>query len=143
MSAVVKNCSITNCEFTSSGGSVGAIAGHAAWNEWTKLTVEGCSVKNCTLTTGGSIRAGSYFGTVGVAGGTVYGRDCGIYVKNCTWSGNNAVAKEVKSPYIFGRVASKGGELYVWENGDYVLAAHNYDGGKEKDFVDRADLVTE
>lgn len=140
MGAVVKNCSITNCEFTSPEGSVGAIAGHAAWNNWTKLTVEGCSVENCTLTTGKSNKAGSYFGTVGVAGGTVYGRDCGVYVKNCTWSGNNAVAKEVKSPYILGRVASTGGELYVWENGDYVLAAHNYGSG---DVVDRADLVTE
>ena len=143
MGAVVKNCSATDCDLVSTGGgSVGAIAGHAAWNDWTKLTVEDCTVTNCTMTTSKAVKAGSFFGTVGIAGSVVYGRQCGIYVKNCTWSGNVATAKDVVSPYIFGRVAQNGGELYVYDSveSDYVLAAYNHGSG---DVVEREDLVSE
>ena len=144
MGALVKGCIATGCDIVSEncGGSVGAIAGHAAWNDWTKLTVEGCTVTNCTMTTGKANKAGSFFGTVGIAGSVVYGRQCGIYVKNCTWSGNVATAKDVVSPYIFGRVAQNGGELYVYDSAesDYVLAAYNHGDG---DVVEREDLVSE
>ena len=142
MGALVKNCTITNCTFEAKtyGGSVGAIAGHAAWNNWTKLTVENCAVTNCNLSTGKANKAGSYFGTVGCAGVTpLYGRECGIYMKGCSWSGNVATAKGVVAPYIFGRVAQDGGELWIYENTDYVRAAHFDD----VDVIDRPDLVSE
>ncbi len=144
MGAFVKNCSANGCDLESTGGgSVGGIAGHAAWNPWTKLTVENCSITNSTMTTSKAVKAGSFFGTVGCAGETpLYGRACGIYLKNCTWSGNTATANDVVSPYIFGRVAQKGGELciYVPEDGDYVVAAHNSGDG---DVIDQPDLVSE
>lgn len=140
MGALVKNCTFKNCEITSTGGgSVGTVTGHAAWNEWTKLTVEGCHVSNCVLSTSKANKAGAYFGTVGVAGGTQYGRKCGVYLKDCTWSDNSAKANDVESSYIFGRVASTGGELYIWDNGDYILAAHNYGSG---DIIDCPGLVS-
>ena len=143
MGALVKGCTATGCDLVSTGGgSVGAIAGHAAWNDWTKLTVENCTVTNCTMTTSKAVKAGSFFGTVGIAGSVVYGRQCGIYLKNCEWSGNVATAMDVVSPYIFGRVAQNGGELYVYDSveSDYVLAAYNHGSG---DVVEREDLVSE
>ena len=145
MGAFVKNCSANGCDLESTGGgSVGGIAGHAAWNNWTKLTVENCSITNSTMTTSKANKAGSFFGTLGTAGyqNPLYGEDCGIYVKDCYWSGNDVKANDVASTYIFGRIGSNNGSMQYYDEDGYVMVAYRT-GDVDYFNEDKIDLVRE
>mgnify|MGYP002622706178 CR=1 FL=1 len=130
----ITNCSVEGCTITGKGGSVGAIMGHATGDAWTKVTAKNVTVKDNTISTTKASKAGSLFGTIGVAGTekTVneISHTCGTYVVSSTWSNNTVTDSNGAVTRTFGRVASTGGKYYI--DGD--LVAHNDGNG---DVVDK------
>ena len=111
----IKDCSVKNSTITGAN-STGGLLGHATGNPWTLVNVEGTEVAGNTITCTGSsnVKAGSLFGTVGVAGAEDNGRTGGIVVGgDSVVTNNTATSNGVATDRIFGRIGSTGGELAV------------------------------
>lgn len=111
----IKDCSVKNSTITGAN-STGGLMGHATGSAWTLVNVEGTEVAGNTIACTGSsnVKAGSLFGTVGVAGQESYGQTGGIVVGgDSVVTNNTARSNGVATDRIFGRIGSTGGELAV------------------------------
>ena len=116
----IKNCSVTG-SIIESKGSVGAIFGHAAWDNATHVEITGCTVTGNTVTSTGSSnnKAGSLMGTVGCAGNNAVNSalephaDPGVFVTACNVSDNNVTSNGTTIDGVYGRQGSTGGKLVV------------------------------
>ena len=116
----IKNCSVVGSTIASKG-SVGAIFGHAAWDNATRVEITGCTVTGNTVTSTGSSnnKAGSLMGTVGCAGNNAVNSalaphaDPGVFVTDCNVSNNTVTSNETTINEVYGRQGSTGGKLVV------------------------------
>lgn len=125
MNSTISGCVFDGCQLVTTEGSAGIIAGHVAGNAWTRTTVNNTTVKNCSVTCEEANKAGSLFGTIGVAGTAEYGMVGGTYVNDSKWFHNTVTAGGNTVTRTFGRVASTGGKYWI----DGELAAYNARSG--------------
>ena len=111
----IKNCTVSGVEFEANK-SVGAVCGHATGSSWTKVAIDGCTIENNTITTKKNSHdyVGAVLGTSG-AGQTQYGKDGGVWITNCTVSGNTVAwnGGSDSAQRWYGRQGTAGGVLYI------------------------------
>ena len=116
MDILISDCSVKG-NLIKGKGSIGGIAGYATDDEWTKLTVQNSNVINNEIRSLGTSveKAGSFFGTVGVAGNPFSINEVtktgGTFVNNFASSQNDVYSNGVAISRIYGTIA--GGKLSV------------------------------
>ena len=109
----LEECSVKNSTFKGKG-SVGAVAGHASGNAWTKLDLKSVKVENNTIIGTNKDKLGFVIGTVGAgseythstSGVTYYG---GLYWnKTGVITKNNTIDLEGSYQRVYGRLGSAG-----------------------------------
>ena len=119
---VFNNCKVTSSTINAtSGGSVGALMGHASASTDSRIEVEATTVSGNTISTAGSKKAGALFGTVGAACATTNHPEAGLYV-SANVSNNTVTANNTAITTIYGRQGSSTGELTLTEGGSYDSA---------------------
>ena len=130
------NCSVTNSNISSTG-SVGALIGHATGNAWGLVKATGITVTGNTIASTGTTnnKAGTLFGTIGVAGNESNGKTGGVYVysSGSTVNNNTVTSNETSINRLFGRVGSNGGKFYV--DDELVASQTNNTETIEKDIA--------